>query len=391
MDFEENIKNLYKFLNNPSLYINSPFKDILTLFLDNNLIAMNMITISIEEEQMISIINTNTKLNSISKLSTILRNELESLPNIEQSKIDICIKKLLNILNFIYKDDLESEEREEISKERRRKEQEEREEISKERRRKEQEEREEISKERRRKEQEEREEISKERRRKEQEEERKRKKREETNRKRKERDDERERKRKEKEEKEKKRKERDDERERKRKEKDDERERKRKEKEEKERKRKEKEENEDEKTKRRKQKQREYRERVKEREWKKREDEAKRYQGYNQGFFGRGFFGNTFGGFGGSAPDAFQKPYVNVNEKVNNKKEDEEEKKYKEDLEKNKDLINGDQFRCVSPYKRGTDDIKVRLKSCKQEGNFAKGFPHFFGNKQQCTEYCNTE
>ena len=66
-----------------------------------------------------------------------------------------------------------------------------------------------------------------------------------------------------------------------------------------------------------------------------------------------------------------------------------ENKMYQEELINKKDLIDSDQFRCVSPYKKLTATIKERVLSCKQEGNFHKGYPSFWGNKQQCIEYCN--
>jgi hypothetical protein len=67
-----------------------------------------------------------------------------------------------------------------------------------------------------------------------------------------------------------------------------------------------------------------------------------------------------------------------------------EMKEYQEELIKNKDLIDSDQFRCVEPYSKGeTSDMKKRLNSCKQSGNYKMGYSNFFNNRQQCIEYCN--
>jgi DNA repair exonuclease SbcCD ATPase subunit len=69
--------------------------------------------------------------------------------------------------------------------------------------------------------------------------------------------------------------------------------------------------------------------------------------------------------------------------------EKEKEKEYQEELKANKDLLESDKFRCVAPYNKGDDNIRNRLNSCKNSGNYKKGYSKFFDNKQQCIEYCN--
>ena len=189
-------------------------------------------------------------------------------------------------------------------------------------------------------------------------------------------EDEEERKRKKKiEETERKRKEKKKETERKRKEKIEETERKRKEKiEEKERKRM----GEDEKTKKRREDKKAYRERVKEKKaYRERVKEKERQ--YQEQFDKRQY-------------EQFYKKrqYQEFNQQPFKEPIDAQENKmYQEELINKKDLIDSDQFRCVSPYKKLTATIKERVLSCKQEGNFHKGYPSFWGNKQQCIEYCN--
>jgi hypothetical protein len=73
------------------------------------------------------------------------------------------------------------------------------------------------------------------------------------------------------------------------------------------------------------------------------------------------------------------------------KDKEKQEKEYQEELKAKKDLIDSDQFRCVEPYKKGDDNVKNRLKSCKRSGNYKKGYPTFFNTLQQCVEYCNEE
>jgi hypothetical protein len=65
------------------------------------------------------------------------------------------------------------------------------------------------------------------------------------------------------------------------------------------------------------------------------------------------------------------------------------EKKYQKDLIEDKELLESDNFRCVDPYPRGTNDNKLRLKSCKQTGNYAIGHRGFFPTRQQCIEKCS--
>jgi hypothetical protein len=72
-----------------------------------------------------------------------------------------------------------------------------------------------------------------------------------------------------------------------------------------------------------------------------------------------------------------------------NENEKEKEKEYQEDLKANKELLKSDKFRCVDPYNKGDDNIRNRLNSCKNVGNYKKGYSKFFDNKQQCIEYCN--
>ena len=132
---------------------------------------------------------------------------------------------------------------------------------------------------------------------------------------------------------------------------------------------------------------RQARKEAEERKRKRKEDMDNFWREYNRN--------GGFGGFGGYQQQQ-QQPFPDIPKKdekdEKDKKEEKElEKMYQEELINKKDLINSDKFRCVNPYNRREYTAKQRVTSCKQEGNFSKGYPEFFNQLQQCTEYCQHE
>jgi hypothetical protein len=98
------------------------------------------------------------------------------------------------------------------------------------------------------------------------------------------------------------------------------------------------------------------------------------------------YYDERFFGYRPPPPPPSQKQYEKPTDN-----EEKQEKEYQAELKEKKDLIDSDQFRCVEPYKKGDDNKKNRLKSCKRSGNYKKGYPTFFNTLQQCVEYCNVE
>jgi len=376
----EKVNTLYRFVDNPSKYILK--ESLLSLFLTINLVPFSMITTAIEKEDMIQIINSSTKKKAVSSLINILIDELNSIPNMEQYKVDICIIKLKYLIDLLYKDENEEEEEEEEEEEvedkkedkkKKSEKEEEEEEEEEDEDKKEKSEKEEDEDEQEDKSEEDYEEEVVIRRKKGEKKEKKESKKES-------------RKasfpsgKEEKKEKPKTKKEEMEERKKKKKEEMEQRKNKKKEEME-ERKKKKKEEMEQRKrqrdnmtTEEKKQKRKEAQEHKKEREEQKKKNREK-----NEKFW-KEFAGGRYTGF-----DQQYAGYAVPN------RDEELNKLYQEQLAQKKDLIESDRFRCVKPYNRREYGAKERVTSCKQQGNFAKGYPEFFNQLQQCTEYCNHE
>ena len=311
------IDNLYDFMEDPTSQLQEDIEDIededlyiLGIFLSNNLIATRMITTSIQKDEMYDITNLYNRSDSIKILSDFLNSDLQKIPNIEQYKIDICNKKLRDLIDLIKeeKEKIEEKQREEEMKKK-----EKEEEMKKKRQQKE----EEMKKKRQEKE----------------------------------------------EEKQKKKKEKEEEMKKKRQEKEEEKQKKKKEKEEEKQKKRE---GEDDKTRKKREAREAYAKHRKEKKEKKKEEQR------------------------GAFDSAWQEDLRRWQENSRRQQEN-NDNKHREDLENNIDLIRGDKYRCVVPFKRSTADTKDRLASCKTTGNFSKGFNRFFEGRQPCIEYCNTE
>ena len=300
------IDNLYDFMEDPTSQLQEDIEDIededlyiLGIFLSNNLIATRMITTSIQKDEMYDITNLYNRSDSIKILSDFLNSDLQKIPNIEQYKIDICNKKLRDLIDLIKeeKEKIEEKQREEEMKKK-----EKEEEMKKKRQQKE----EEMKKKRQEKE----------------------------------------------EEMKKKRQEKEEEKQKKKKEKEEEKQKKR--------------EGEDDKTRKKREAREAYAKHRKEKKEKKKEEQR------------------------GAFDSAWQEDLRRWQENSRRQQEN-NDNKHREDLENNIDLIRGDKYRCVVPFKRSTADTKDRLASCKTTGNFSKGFNRFFEGRQPCIEYCNTE
>ena len=322
------IDNLYDFMEDPTSQLKEDVEDvedvededlyILGIFLSNNLIATRMITTSIQKDEMYDITHLYGKSESIKILSGFLNEDLRNIPNIEQYKIDICNKKLRDLVDLI-------REEKEIREEKQREEEKIREEkqCEEEKIRKQKQEEKKSGRMGRddKKRQQKEEEMKKKRQQKE-------------------------------EEMKKKRREKEEEKEKKKKEKEEEKQKKR--------------DGEDDKTRKKREAREAYAKKKKEKKEKNTEEQR------------------------GAFDSAWQEDLRRWQEDLRRQQEN-NDNKHREDLEKNIDLIRGDKYRCVVPFKRSTADTKDRLASCKTTGNFSKGFNRFFEGRQPCIEYCNTE
>ena len=100
-----NINDFYKFIDDPDLFFNES-NDILTYFITENLfIAMRMISLYISEDEMKNVIKNHNMSESYSILQKRIDDELREIPNMDEFKIEICKRKLKDILSLIYKNE----------------------------------------------------------------------------------------------------------------------------------------------------------------------------------------------------------------------------------------------------------------------------------------------
>ena len=96
---KDTIDNLYKFSENPSLF----FKEsLISLFVSNSLVSTQLITGLIDKNDIIITIKKNDEEKAYVLLRDILDREFRELSDIEQEKIEICKRKLKDIVSIIY-------------------------------------------------------------------------------------------------------------------------------------------------------------------------------------------------------------------------------------------------------------------------------------------------
>jgi hypothetical protein len=96
------ISNFYKFVDSPDLYLIERNNEISYFISENIIVAIRIICLVINEEEMKSVIDKNTLEKSYNILSDVLYKKLKEL-NTEDLKIQICKIKLKDILILIYK------------------------------------------------------------------------------------------------------------------------------------------------------------------------------------------------------------------------------------------------------------------------------------------------